>query len=80
MTVPKSTSRLSTVAAPTSFPPVTSVATAGIPFFFSTSETIFVTAMEHRGVLGEGFHKVALPAANDNARFLDNDLKQLFCA
>ncbi len=30
----------------------------------------FVTAMEHRGVLGEGFQSVAFPAARDKARFL----------
>jgi hypothetical protein len=30
-----------------------------------------VTAMEHRGVVGEGFQSVALPAASESARFLD---------
>lgn len=29
-----------------------------------------MTAIEHSGVLGEGFHMVAFPAARDNTRFL----------
>jgi hypothetical protein len=31
---------------------------------------IFVTAMAQRGVVGEGFQIVALPAARDSAKFL----------
>ena len=66
-----STSELWTTASPTSLPPVTRPATApGTPFFSSTLETIFVTAMEQSGVLGAGFQSVAFPAAKDNARFL----------
>jgi hypothetical protein len=42
----------------------------GTPFFSKTPETILVTAMEHSGVLGEGFQIVALPAAIEIARFL----------
>src|SRR5216684_571964 len=66
-----STSSLCTIASPTSLPPVTRPATApGISFFSKTPETILVTAMEHNGVLGEGFQIVALPAAIEIARFL----------
>jgi hypothetical protein len=65
-----STSLLSTIACPTSLPPVTRPATApGIPFFSKTPETILVTAIEHNGVLCEGFQIVALPAAIEIARF-----------
>jgi len=61
------------MASPTSFPPVMSVDTApGTPFFSRTSEMIFVTAMEQSGVLGEGFHTFALPAASESAKFLDS--------
>lgn len=68
-----STSRLCTNASPTSFPPVTRPATApGISFFSNTLETILVTAMEHSGVVGEGFQMVAFPAAIEMERFLDN--------
>ena len=50
---------------------MTSPATApGTPFLSRTPATIFVTAIEHRGVLGDGFQSVALPAARDNAKFL----------
>jgi hypothetical protein len=67
-----STSRLCTKASPTSFPPVTRPATApGILFLSNTLETILVTAMEHRGVVGEGFQMVAFPAAIEMERFLD---------
>lgn len=31
---------------------------------------ILVTAIAQRGVVGDGFHTVAFPAAKDNARFL----------
>jgi hypothetical protein len=31
---------------------------------------ILVVATAQRGVVGEGFHKVAFPAAKDNERFL----------
>lgn len=31
---------------------------------------ILVTAIADRGVVGEGFHKVAFPAAKDSDRFL----------
>jgi hypothetical protein len=31
---------------------------------------IFVVATAHKGVDGDGFHKVALPAASDNVKFL----------
>ena len=66
-----STSWLCTIASPTSFPPVTRPATApGILFFSSTLETILVTAIEHSGVVGEGFQMVALPAAIEMDRFL----------
>ena len=69
--LPMSTSWLCTTASPTSLPPVTRPATApGISFFSNTPETILVTAMEHSGVLGEGFQMVALPAAIEIARFL----------
>ena len=51
---------------------MTSPATApGISFFSSTLATILVVAIEHNGVLGAGFHNVALPAANERARFLE---------
>jgi len=30
---------------------------------------MFVTAIEHSGVLGEGFQSVAFPATNESARF-----------
>lgn len=67
-----STSWLCTKASPTSFPPVTRPATApGILFFSRTLETILVTAIEHSGVVGEGFHMVALPAAIEMERFLE---------
>ena len=66
-----STSLLCTKASPTSFPPVTRPAAApGTPFFSKTPETILVTAMEHNGVLGEGFQIVALPTAIEMAKFL----------
>jgi len=72
--LPSSTFRLSTIASPDSLPPVTKLATApGIPFFSSMLETIFVTAIAHKGVVGEGFQIVVLPAARDRARFLDHD-------
>ena len=59
------------MAEPTSFPPVTRPATApGILFLSRTPETILVTAIEHKGVLGDGFQTVALPAANASAKFL----------
>jgi hypothetical protein len=49
---------------------VTRVATApGIPFLTKTSAMIFVTAMEHSGVVGEGFQMVLFPAASDRAKF-----------
>ena len=68
-----STSWLCTKASPTSFPPVTRPATApGILFFSSTLETILVTAIEHSGVVGEGFQMVALPAAIEMERFLES--------
>ena len=67
-----STSWLCTKASPTSFPPVTRPATApGILFFSRTLETILVTAIEHSGVVGEGFQMVALPAAIEMERFLE---------
>ena len=51
---------------------MTSPATApGISFFSRTLATILVVAIEHNGVLGAGFHNVALPAANESARFLE---------
>ena len=66
-----STSLLSATPSPTSFPPVTRLATApGRPFLSSTLATIFVTAMEHSDVVGDGFHIVALPAAIEIERFL----------
>jgi len=69
---PSSTSRLSAIASPVSLPPVTRLATApGIPFFSRTVETIFVTAIAHRGVVGDGFQIVAFPAARESARFLN---------
>lgn len=78
-----STSWLCTNASPTSFPPETRPATApGTPFFSKTLATILVTAMEHSGVLGEGFQIVALPAAIEIARFLpihaDSQFKNRF--
>jgi len=72
ISLPKSTFRLSTTAAPTSLPPVIKPATApGIPLRSRTLEIIFVIAMEQRGVLGDGFQSVALPAASERARFLN---------
>lgn len=69
--LPSSTSLLSTRASPVSLPPVTKPATApGIPFLSSTLDTIFVTAIAHNGVVGDGFQIVAFPAANERARFL----------
>lgn len=69
--IPRSISRLFTKDTPISSLPVTRPATApGKPFFSKTFEIIDVTAMEHRGVVGEGFHIVAFPAARDKARFL----------
>ena len=69
--IPISTSWLSTTARPIGVPPMTSPATApGISFFSRTLATILVVAIEHNGVLGAGFHNVALPAANESARFL----------
>jgi len=69
--LPSSTLLLSTSALPVSLPPVTKPATApGTPLLSSTLDTIFVTAMAHKGVVGEGFHIVAFPAANERARFL----------
>lgn len=66
-----STSLLSATPSPTSFPPVTRLAIApGRPFLSSTPATIFVTAMEHSDVVGDGFHIVALPAAIEIERFL----------
>lgn len=71
MNAPRSISLLSTTASPTSLSPTTRPATApGIPFFSRTAEMIFVTAIEHRGVVFEGFHKVAFPAARLKERFL----------
>ncbi len=71
-----STSRLSTKASPTSLPPVTRPATApGTSFFSKTPAMILVTAMEHSGVLGEGFQIVALPAAIEIARFLQKQAR-----
>jgi hypothetical protein len=68
---PRGISRLSTIASPTSFPPVMRVDTApGMPFFSSTPEIIFVTAMEQSGVVGEGFHTFALPATSEREKFL----------
>ena len=59
------------MASPHSLSPVTKLATAPeILFCSKTFEMMFVTAMEQSGVVGEGFHTVALPAAMDNARFL----------
>lgn len=67
-----STSLLPTTASPTSLPPVTSPATApGRPFLSSTLEMMFVMAIEHNGVEGDGFQSVALPATKDNAKFLE---------
>ena len=40
-------------------------------FFSSTLETILVTAMEHSGVVGDGFQIVAFPAAIEMERFLE---------
>ncbi len=40
-------------------------------FFSNTLEIILVTAMEHNGVVGEGFQMVAFPAAIEMERFLD---------
>jgi hypothetical protein len=58
---------------------VTRPATApGTPFFSKTPPTILVTAMEHSGVLGEGFQIVALPAAIEIARFLQKKKKHGF--
>ena len=54
-----------------SLPPMTSPATApGTPFLSRTPDIILVTAIEHKGVVGDGFQMVAFPAASDNARFL----------
>lgn len=36
----------------------------------STSAIIFVTAIAHRGVVGEGFQIFAFPAAKDSEKFL----------
>lgn len=66
-----STPLLSTTASPTSLLPMTRLAAApGMLLRSKTPETIFVTAIEQREVLGDGFHNVALPAANERARFL----------
>jgi hypothetical protein len=46
----------------------------GISLRSRTLETIFVTAMEQRGVVGDGFQSVALPAANERAKFLDAEI------
>jgi len=70
--LPSSTSWLSTIALPVSLPPVTRLATApGIPFLSRTVDTIFVTAMAHKGVVGDGFQIVAFPAAKESAKFLN---------
>lgn len=67
-----STSSLSTTASPTSLSPMTRPATApGMPFFSRTDAIILVVAMLVRGVVGEGFQRVAFPAARDSARFLN---------
>jgi len=69
--LPRGISRLSTIASPISFPPVMRVDTApGMPFLSSTPAIILVTAMEQSGVLGEGFHTFALPAASESEKFL----------
>lgn len=59
------------MASPMSLPPVTRLAIApGRPFFSNTFAIKDVTAIEHNGVVGEGFHMVAFPAAKESARFL----------
>jgi hypothetical protein len=69
--LPSGTSALSTTASPTSLPPVTRAEAApGIPFRSNTLAMIFVTAMAHNGVVGEGFQTFAFPAAKDNEKFL----------
>jgi hypothetical protein len=71
--LPRSTSLLSTMASPVSFPPTIRAATApGTPFLSRTLATILVTAIEHSGVVGDGFQTVALPAAMERATFLDD--------
>ena len=42
----------------------------GIPLLSRTRETMLITAMEHKGVVGDGFQMVAFPAAIDSAKFL----------
>lgn len=41
-----------------------------MPLRSNTSAIIFVTAMAHRGVVGEGFQTFAFPAAKDSEKFL----------
>lgn len=69
--LPILTCSLSTTASPTSLPPITRPATApGMLFRSKALDTILVTATEQSGVVGEGFHSVAFPAASERARFL----------
>lgn len=42
----------------------------GILFFSNTEAIIFVIAIEHSGVLSEGFQIVELPAMKERAKFL----------
>lgn len=66
------------MASPTSFPPHTRPAAApSTPFCSSTFAIIFVVATAQSGVVGDGFHSVALPAASDNDKFLHKTHQKL---
>lgn len=64
-------SLLATNCSPIGWSPQTRPAiAAGKPLRSNTPAMILVVAIADKGVVGDGFHSVALPAANESDRFL----------